>query len=546
MKKKILSILLATAMVATLAGCGGDDAANNGGNNGGNAGGTTPAGGNEAASGGENTDVTVDKIEFWIDGTLAATQENGQAEFEKQWEDAVGVDLVINQLDHNSYKETVQRLLTAGEKPDILLMSAEMYKSYAALTNEDGSSYLWDMTEAYENADFYSRITATSTTELLKINGRLYGFAPAYGNGCITYVKKSWLDAVGMSVDDIKTFDDYYEMLTRFTTMDPDGNGKNDTYGTAAAGFAKLDDTPYIQYLPEFWQDAYPAFTQGEDGVWYDGFDTDATKAALLRLQKAYNDGVINPMTSGMSTKDVREGFWSADQTSSCGAYAYWAGSWTKTTVDNVHKNLGDDQEIVFLPVIDEVKAVGGYIDRTAPVWVILNDGDDSNTREQQIFDLFIETMMDGDVVQTLWTYGAEGVHWSTAAETVTIGDKDPVTYEEGQFHLLPTPNDPATAWKKNFIDPALAIAPLTNGFSSADPSIDKGNEYFLANCRTAPATPSSEVYSLNNPSILEVQQEVMSQVIEKGGDVDEWMQYYEEQTGSLVQEVLDSLNSAE
>ena len=328
--------------------------------------------------------------------------------------------------------------------------------------------------------------------------------------------------------------------------MDPDGNGKNDTYGTAAAGFAKLDDTPYIQYLPEFWQDAYPAFTQGEDGVWYDGFDTDATKAALLRLQKAYNDGVINPMTSGMSTKDVREGFWSADQTSSCGAYAYWAGSWTKTTVDNVHKNLGEDQEIVFLPVIDEVKAVGGYIDRTAPVWVILNDGDDSNTREQQIFDLFIETMMDGDVVQTLWTYGAEGVHWSTAAETVTIGDAEPKTYEEGQFHLLATPNDPATAWKKNFIDPALAIAPLTNGFTSADPSIDAGNEYFLANCRTAPATPSSEVYSVNNPSILEVQQEVMSQVIEKGGDVDEWMQYYEEQTGSLVQEVLDSLNSAE
>ena len=206
MKKKILSILLATAMVATLAGCGGDNADNN--NGGGSTGGTTPAGGNETASnGGESTDVTVDKIEFWIDGTLAATQENGQAEFEKQWEDAVGVDLVINQLDHNSYKETVQRLLTAGEKPDILLMSAEMYKSYAALTNEDGSSYLWDMTDAYENADFYSRITATSTNELLKINGRLYGFAPAYGNGCITYVKKSWLDAVGMSADDIKTFD---------------------------------------------------------------------------------------------------------------------------------------------------------------------------------------------------------------------------------------------------------------------------------------------------------------------------------------------------
>lgn len=549
MKKKILSILLATALVASIAGCG-DNANTGGGGSTTGGGGSTTGGGSETNGGGDTTtDVTVDKISFWIDGTLAATQENGQAEFEAQWEAAVGVDLEINQLDHNSYKETVQRLLTAGERPDVMLMSAEMFKSYVAMTTDNGSTFLWDMTDAYNNAEFQSRITATSTNELLKVNGRLYGFAPAYGNGCITYVKKSWLDAVGLNVEDIKTFDDYYDMLVKFTTMDPDGNGKNDTYGTAAH-LILLDETPYINYLAEFWQDAYPAITQDANGVWYDGFDTDATKAALLRLQRAYQDGVINPMSTTMSTKDVREGFWSADQTASCGAYAYWAGSWTKTTVDNVHKNLGDDQEIVFLPVIEEVKAVGGYIDREAPVWVILNDGDDSNTREQQIFDLFIETMLDGDTVQTLWTYGAEGVHWSTAAETIVLKDADgnvkegsEKTYEEGQFHLLPAPNDPSALWKKNFIDPALAIAPLTNGFTSSDASIEAGNAYFLENCRTAPATPSSEAYSANYPSIREIQEEVVNEIVVNNGDVDYWMEYYENATGSLVQEILDSLN---
>ena len=47
-------------------------------------------------------------------------------------------------------------------------------------------------------------------------------------------------------------------------------------------------------YLPEFWQDAYPAITQDANGTWIDGFQTDATKAALLRLQQAYKDGAIH------------------------------------------------------------------------------------------------------------------------------------------------------------------------------------------------------------------------------------------------------------
>ena len=279
MKKKILSILLATALVASLAGCG-DDANNGGGGSTGGGGGTTSGGSENNGGGDTTTDVTVDSISFWVDGTLAATQENGQAEFEAQWEAAVGVDLDINALDHNSYKETVQRLLTAGERPDVMLMSAEMFKSYVAMTTDNGSTFLWDMTDAYNNAEFQSRITAPATNELLKVNGRLYGFAPAYGNGCITYVKKSWLDAVGLNVEDIKTFDDYYDMLVKFTNEDPDGNGKNDTYGTAAH-LILLDETPYINYLAEFWQDAYPAITQDANGVWYDGFNTDATKAAL-------------------------------------------------------------------------------------------------------------------------------------------------------------------------------------------------------------------------------------------------------------------------
>ena len=85
------------------------------------------------------------------------------------------------------------------------------------------------MADAYANAEFQSRITLPSINENMKTaNGELYAFAPTYGNGCVTYVKKAWLDAVGLSADDIKTFDDYYNMLKAFT--------KDGQTGVIAAG----------------------------------------------------------------------------------------------------------------------------------------------------------------------------------------------------------------------------------------------------------------------------------------------------------------------
>ena len=78
-------------------------------------------------------------------------------------------------------------------------------------------------------------------------------------------------------------------MLDAFTNGDPDGDGINgNTIGVSAAGFVG-NEAPYTNYLPEFYQDAYPSFYQGEDGVWKDGFTEDSMKEAIKRLQDAYN-----------------------------------------------------------------------------------------------------------------------------------------------------------------------------------------------------------------------------------------------------------------
>ena len=553
MKKKALSLLLASTMVVSLAACGGssDTPATDSTNNNSNSASTdnnttapadTSAGTETPAETGEKPDyheVLKDGITIVVDGTLTATVDNGQAEFKQQWEDAVGIPLEIQQLDHSGYTDAVGRLFASQDYPDAMIMSAGMYTQYAP------TGLLWDMADAYDNAEFQSRITMPAINEGQKDKeGHLYGLAPAMGGGCVTYVKKAWLDAVGIDINSIKTYDDYYNMLKTFHDGDPDGNGVDgDTYGVIAAGFVG-NEAPYINYLPEFWQGAYPAFYE-KDGTWVDGFQEDATKEALLRLQQAYADGAIDPETLTASTKIAREKWFSNDQKGSAGVFTYWAGTWYQTLTDNLIKNEVDSELVQLAPIKEITDTFGGYLNREAPVWVIIDQGDP--VRNQAVFDALLDTMLDGDTVETLWVYGAEGVHWSTKADEFTTNpgtdNEKSYSYADGEFHLLPSPNDANSIWKKNHLDPLSVISPLTNGYVATTDLATAGNTFFAANCVNAPNSPVSETYTNESGTIYDAKLAVVTAVVVDGGDVDAAMQTYVDTVGSIVEQCLAELN---
>lgn len=542
MKKKVLSVLLATAMVASMAACGDKQPA---------------AESSQPASTGSTTEsqaapeVTYDlkQIKIMVDGTLNLTEETGLADFEKAWEDAVGIDLVINKPDHSGYAEALSLALAGSEKPDVVLMSAAMYSQYASF-----GTVLWDMTDAYENADFQSALNAKAVVnEGNYVNGRLYGMSPAAGNGCVTYVKKAWLDNIGVSVDDIKTYADFYDVLTKFHTEDPDGNGKaGDTYGIIAPGLISAE-APWTNYLPEFWQNAYPALMQDENGTWVDGFQSEETKAALERLATAWADGVIDPDTSAFygDTKKTREKWFGNDQTGTAGMFAYWAGTWRETLSNNLSKN-GVETEVVQLNLIEEMD---GFLDRKAPVWVIMNDTslseEENNARGQAIFDAFFETMLDGGDVQVLWTYGVEGLHWSMAAETVVVAPDDPekrkeTTYEAGQFHMLPGITDNTALYKKNHIDNVLAIRDLPAEYSTkaASDMVTESSAAFYANAISAPALPTSTTYAVQSAVITDAVNVAVNAVVKGEKSYEDAMADYKATAGATVDAVLAELNA--
>jgi len=545
MKKKLVAILLTAAFAVSTAACG-QTAESKTTDSKTDVSQTTQPGNQTAEmsadDGGE--DYQLETLNIVVNGSFNAGPDAGMDEFIKQWEAAIEekmgyhVTLTIQKLDHSGYTDSVGRLFSGGDYPDALIMSADMVKQYAP------TGALWDLSDAYDNAEFQARMTLPEINEKKKDkDGHLYVFSPAYGNGCVTYVKQAWLDAVGIKIEDVKTYDDYYNMLMAFHEGDPDGNGvAGDTYGTVAAGFVG-NEAPFINYLPEFWQDAYPSLVQDENGVWYDGFQTDATKEALLRLQKAYADGAIDPETLTASTKIAREKYFSNDQVGSSGAFTYWAGAWYQSLIDGMMKNEVDT-DLVMLPPIEEV---GAYLNREAGGWCIIDDGDGDDRREKAVFDVLIETMMDGGKVQTLWTYGAEGVHWSTAAETFTTNpgtDKEKVyEYQEGEFHLKQSPLDPNTLWKSNAIDPSFVVCALQNGYTDTSERAVKGNKFFTENCIDAPQAPSCETYTNEAGTIYDAKMAVITMVVVEGKDVETAMEVYKSTAGTIIDQCLKELN---
>lgn len=519
MRRKLVSLLLASTLVLSLTACG-NNAANNA---------TTADAGNEVTTEATTTEAVIEKpatITITCDGTVIKHDDNDEA-FYEQLEKALGgdIDLQFDRPDHSGYKDFIGTLFGAGagSLPDVVLLSADAYATYASL------GYLWDMTEAWENSEVKNsgRVSEVSLGlfEGSKVVGpdgeyALYGFSAVSGNGCTTYIKQSWLDAAGVK-ELPTTWAEYYDMCKAMK------DAKKAEYVISAAGLIG-GEAPYINYLPEFYQDAYPEFYE-KDGVWVDGFSEDAMKDALQRLADGYADGIIDPEIVSRSTSNCRDLFYE----DKFGIFTYWAGKWCNTLTSNLHsKNLyagADKETLVTLPAIAEV---GVYLNRIAPQWCITVDC----ANPEGVFEYYLSKMLDGGEVQLLWEYGAEGVHW---------------TYENGKFTLLPLASTGNTA-SYNHIDGLLKLGEYRADFNGgkdigldvASPAIaQEAAEVFNSANKMAPSIKKTETMNEYSATIWTVRKSVVADVAMGKLTVEEGMAKYEAECGAMVEEILDSLN---
>lgn len=526
--KRFLSVVLAATMVLSLAACGGKE------NN--DPAVTTPGASQSGSESNANNTATPEptkapeltKLTIMVDNTLM-NQSNGRDATEAKLEELTGLDIEFIQPDHAGYYDVVGQTFANPDMttwPDVVLLGSTYYASYAA------SGVLTDISDLWANSDLKAsgRVTNEQVVDDLRVDGKLYGIAPATGNGCITYVKQAWLDKAGITKVPT-TYAEYTAMLDAFVALSPDG------YALTSCGLVN-NEAPYVNYLPEFFQGAYPDFYQKEDGTWVDGFTEDAMKDAIERLIEGYDSGWIDPEYATNKTSTCRDKFY-ADK---CGVFTYWAGTWAYNLATNLEaKNV--DSELVAMEPIAEV---GAYIERHAPVWAITS----ACKNPQQVFDAFFEVMLDGGEGQVLWTYGVEGVHWGTEAETLTTGEGDSAknyTFAEGEFHGKVNLETASNLYKKNHIDKMLSIAKFKDGedvgAASIDPRELASQTIFNANRVLAPKIVSNETVNQYQSTIMSLRIQLVSMVVSGELSIDGAYQRYEDEVGTAVAAVLESLN---
>lgn len=104
------------------------------------------------------------------------------------------------------------------------------------------------------------------------------------------YIRKDWLDHLGLSIP--KTYDEMLDAMRKFTFDDPDGNGKNDTYGMSVSG----NGTSVSWEFPQFVNNDLWSMTFDKGKATYRDGGTDLELEKILGEVKAMLDeGIVDP-----------------------------------------------------------------------------------------------------------------------------------------------------------------------------------------------------------------------------------------------------------
>lgn len=338
MKKRIISMLLATLMVLSLAvGCGKQ---------------TEP----------EPVDGETKKLTVGIPQNANVTdyQENG---FTKYVEESLGIEIEF--IYFSSTPSESQKQLTvmcaSGEKlPDVLWGFNGMDRYTVNEFGEDG--YFIDLTELMETkAPHYQEAMSKLDPELqetIKSRGTSMIDGGFYGMPMVTvmpvidtmqniiYINQQWLDNLGLSMP--KTTDELYEVLKAFKTRDPNGNGQNDEIPMLSSQIERFIINAFV-YTGTY------GFNVTDGKVW-NPYTTDAYRQALRFCKKLCDEKLLDDMNFSLSSQaEYTALITPADNVARVGI---WQGHPQLVTSQNT-KIL--DQYTALAPLADAT-GLGGYL----------------------------------------------------------------------------------------------------------------------------------------------------------------------------------------
>ncbi|QAY68266.1 extracellular solute-binding protein [Paenibacillus protaetiae] len=423
------------------------------------------------------------------------------AEIEKR----TNTDIHFEWVPNASYSDKFNITLASGTLPSIIYVPDPKAPSFVSAAK---SGAFWDLTDKLKN---YKNLGEANPVILnnSSVDGKTYGIyrGRALGRNGV-YYRKDWLDKVGLPVP--KTIDDFYNMLKAFKEQDPDGDGKDDTYGLVMVKWTGGWGAGFDQI--KLWFGA-PNVWGVKDGQLVPEFEYDEYFEALKFMKKLYDEKLVNQDFAVMDSAK-----WVDPIVNNQAGVIVDVVDGAARADDKIHAALAaagkDDPSKQFMDVFGAVSGPDGQIHTlpTSGFAGMLSIPKSSVKTEEQLDRVltFLDQLNEPDM-QTLLGYGIEGVHYTKVDDKSLETIKDTVKLEsevEGLNQMIP------------YIPETRGLLPKSTPLRDRQTELQKENEATIV---ANPAAPFiSEVYSQKGAQLDNIINDarikfIVGQIDEKG-----------------------------
>ncbi|MGM0876517.1 MAG: extracellular solute-binding protein [Bacillota bacterium] len=350
-------------------------------------------------------------------------------------EEELGIKInhMYEAVDNAAYHTKIRLALTSQETlPDVFVVQnrglvADLMESGKVMDIQDAfDKYASDrLKKIYEEND--------SGLNQVKVNGRLMGlpiFTPGDATDPLIWVRQDWLD--NLNLESPTTIEEFEKVMDAFTNNDPDGNGKDDTFGftfSGSGGYLNwMSDASFVfgaytgKYLPKTYQIS-------DNGKLVYGSTQPGTKEALGKLREWYSKGYLDKELAILDPVKATESF--IQGKAGMIAAPSFAYDWPLKDI------LGNHPDAKVVPY----KLPTGPDGKTARFGSTLNENKvilfNKDFKNMEAFFVYLDKMYDREFETGDFKYGyAEGYDYALV-DGKPVYDPEKHIYDPGQYSFL-------------------------------------------------------------------------------------------------------------
>lgn len=293
-------------------------------------------GGRVIYPGGDGMDDNKLTIFRWnFAGVNSARKSN--TEIYKKLKEVAGMNLYASSASAGDWKTKLNTMFATQMLPDIFVsMGPETPKIYKDMIDDGVLICISDFVSETNYPNIYNQLQKYDflANNMYYANGKHYSIPVSHTLEHTMYIRLDWLenlnepsklrgiiaDEQGIAQSEVtdemlelyqfkvpEDLVEFYRVCRAFTLYDPDGNGKNDTYGYTSAGGDDLfaDSWMFIAY------DAGYNFMidPDGDGQYESSWTADNTQKAIAYFNDLYKSGYVDPSWYENSTDDKQTAF---------------------------------------------------------------------------------------------------------------------------------------------------------------------------------------------------------------------------------------------